>query len=377
MFDEQDDDLVMESTTDSPEQIAEGLGVTIETADASKDADTVDLVAEPAADPDGEVDAEPALEVEDADPEVTEPAVRVAAAKPRQQRKSVDGAAAAARRKAKAEAERDAEEVRRENEDLRERLAAVQAGKPDPGADTDIALPAIDPVVITPEQILDTHPEIAPLVASLAKLGAKPKQADFADLDEFEEKRDEWIGKKARLEARIDNTRDAVAARESTIRTQAKRDAAVVGVAYQRTERASRARHADYQTVMDTAKTAGWKVQPHLAQAIFESPQGAELAYYLAKNPKEVARLNVLTPHRGVVEIGIIEGRITAGSRGGIVARPPAATRMTRASDPPRSLIDGHSGRVSTTDLNDPNLSLAEYNHKRDEMDRQSGRRTH
>lgn len=109
-----------------------------------------------------------------------------------------------------------------------------------------------------------------------------------------------------------------------------------------------------------------------------ESPVGGEVTYYLVSNPQELARLNSLSPHRAIAELGVIEGRIQAAARTTPAAAAPTprpGARTTKAPEPQKVLLGDFSGASRPKDLNDPNLTLAEYNRLRDEMDIDSGRR--
>ena len=364
-----DDDLTMESTTDSAEQIADGLGVTLDVSEAVNDA--IDGVeSEPVVEGTEETTAE-------AEPvaEVTEMPAKVAAPRaPRSQKKSVDGAAAAARREA--DAKRMVLET--ENKALKERLAELAAGKlPTPVAQP-VAPIVVQPVTIAASAIPDAHPEVAAVLAQRDALGPKPKQADFADFEDFEDKRDTWIEKRATLSARAESVREDVARRVSIEQGEANRAAAETAQSFQGTIAAAKARHADYDQTVQKATDDGLTLPRDVAQALMESPIGAEVMYYLAANPSEVHRINALpTANRKIAEIGILEGRVAAGLR---AAPTPAAAgrtpvRTTKAPDPQNVVLGDFSSAGKKKDINDPNLTLAEYNQIRNEMDVASGRR--
>ncbi len=372
---DRDDDLVMESTTDSPEQIAEGLGIELAedqpAVEAAAEGDAAP-VTEPADDeaetePVGEVTPEPAKVVA-AKPRAGEPKKKLAA--PR----NVNGAIAAVRREEEArrkvaETERDAALAR---------IAELTAGRP---AQTAAAAHAeradlARVTAVKPEDVPDTYPEIAALTTKITALGPKPKQADFADFDEFEEKRDTWIEERARLRARVDSVREDVARRETVAIAEAHRAAQETTTAFQASEATARARHADYDDKVKATIAAGLIVSDDLGRAILESPHGGELRYYLMANPAEVARLNALSPHRQLVEIGMVESRIAASLQPDGRHEPTRPTaRTTRAPDPQRNLVGELPSAARKKDLNDPSLTQAEYNRLRDEMDRESGRR--
>jgi len=357
------EDVTMESTTDTEEQIAEGLapdtdleGVEAAASDEATPAADATVVDPPVVDD----PSKPA-------PTETKLAARgTADRKARPQRKSVDGAAAAARRKAEAEAAT----LKTENERLARELEAAKAAKPAP-APPPVETPAADaaPAIDIP----DTHPEVAKALKAITDLGPRPKQEDFADYNEFEEKKDEWIETRASLRTRADIVREDVARREAARVAAANRAEAEADAAFLASMTDAKTRHADYDTVMDAARTSGLEVQHHIGQAVRRSPIGAEVSYYLATHREEVTRLNGLDPHRAVAEVGKLEARLEAEITAG---KKPAATpgRVTKAPDPQRNLMGDLPTHTQTKDLNDPNLTQAEYNAIRNAQDRERGR---
>lgn len=381
-----DDDLVMESTTDSPEQIADGLGVelapetTLETVDTPTGDEAVAAGEGDTAVVEGQT---PVEEEPIAEGEVTPEPARVAGPKraARPQRKSADAAAAAARRAADA----DKRVLEEENAALRRRLKQL-ASDPDTAtgaATTTTRTAPVAAVVITPDQVPDTHPELATMQTQIEALGAKPQQADFEDFDQFENARDQWIETRASLRAEMNTVRKDVARRESIALDAANRAASETADAFAQTVADARSRHADYDDAMDAAREQGLAVSRDLGQALMESPVGAEVLYHLVTNPSEVDRLAALSPTRALTELGMIEGRIAARLAGRPGAARPVSqqtrpvARTTRAPEPQRTVLGEMPSAPNRRNLNDPNLSQQEYNRLRDEMDRESGRRTH
>lgn len=373
---DRDDDITFESTTDTADQIADGLGVELVPA-ATAETETVEAAA-------GDDHAEAADEGVEAEADASEPVVGEVTASPlkgtapktirpkRQAPRNVNGAIAAVRREAEAktkvaETERDAALAR---------IAELTAGRP---AQLPVAATpkprATTAKVVSADDVPDTHPQVAALLTKITALGAKPKQGDFPEFEDFEEKRDTWIEERARLRARVDSVREDVARRESLANDEAQRAAEETTTAFEATEATARTRHADYDEKISAARTAGINVSDDVVTALLESPHGGELRYYLCANPGEVARINALSPHRQVVELGIIESRITASlpAEPKTPARPGA--RVTHAPAPQRNLVGDLPSVAKKRDLNDPTLTQPEYNRLRDEMDRESGRR--
>lgn len=373
-----DNDLVFESTTDSPEQIAEGLGVVLAPDSGGQDgADAT--VEDPGSEPEGvegagDPDPAPVGEVTPQATRVTAPRP-VVADKPKSPKpapRSVNGAVAAARRESEAklkvaEAERDAALAR-----VRE-LAAAHPLDPQ----TQRPAAARVTTTIRPEDIPETHPELVAVQVEMTALGKKPVQGDFADFEEFEAKRDQWIEDRATLRSDLNAVRKDVARRETDAIATANRAAAETASAFEQSVSAAKVRHADYDDVMAHVRDDGITVGREIGHLLMESPHGGEVTYYLATHPAEVDRINTLSPARQLAAVVQIEDRLTAtlGGRPGTPPRPTA--RTTRAPDPQVHLVGDLPSARTAKDLNDPSLSQAEYNRLRDQMDRESGRRLH
>lgn len=92
----------------------------------------------------------------------------------------------------------------------------------------------------------------------------------------------------------------------------------------------AKTKYADYEDAIEDATNA--PCTSDMLNAMMESPQGAEVMYYLAKNPQEAARIAKLTPHGQAREIGRIEARL---------ATPPKAPeprRITNTNEPPKTV---------------------------------------
>lgn len=354
---DRDDDIVMESTTDTPEQIAEGLEIELEAAPEG-------AVADDAADDGGGApEPEPAVvDVRPAD-KSAEPVVT----KPRAVRKP-------ARREGKAvdpELEAEMNVMRLENEALKTRLTESITGKP---ATRTEAAPQPAKRVFTAKDVPDDHPELKAIDAEIAKI-VKPKQDDFDDFEKFEAARDQAIEDRAFLRSERERTKAAIAAHATQVHADADQKAATTAGAFDKSVRDAKARHADYDDLLAAAAARKLDVSEDLATAIFESEVGGELTYYLAKWPAEVTRLSGLSPHRQIIELGKIEARVQqALSKEPNRAAKPGA-RTTRAPEPQRFMVGDLPSGDTEKDLNDPNLSQQEYNRLRDKMDEASGRR--
>lgn len=139
------------------------------------------------------------------------------------------------------EAEREAADARRENEELRARIKALE-----------IVVPAITVEV-------------------------KPERHDYASETDFIEAYTDWKTKKVLA----DREREQQQAKLQATSEEIKRS-------YDKTAEVARLKFDDFDTVIGNARTA---VPEVISMAIMDSPVGGELTYYLAKNENELRKL--------------------------------------------------------------------------------------
>lgn len=234
-----------------------------------------------------------------------------AAAKPAKGKRTVQERINAYRRAAGA-AERHAAAKDGENEELRRRLAAYEKGEVKPGEQvTKKAAPAGD---------------------------KEPQPADF----EFGELDPKYIRALARYEAKqeaaqakqeIAQDRQTAAQQREMVELKAKADAVV--------ERGI-AEFEDFEElVIDGAKQGAWALSQDMLTLMAESEVGHKVAYHLASNPKEAARIAGLTPMGQAAAFGRLEARFSSESSDAAAAEqektkvdPSKVAKTTKAPNP-------------------------------------------
>ena len=98
-----------------------------------------------------------------------------------------------------------------------------------------------------------------------------------------------------------------------------------------------RQRVPDFDAVANNPNLA---VTPVMADAIRESARGAEIAYYLGKNPGEAAHIASLPPVSQATAIARIEGRLGAGGVSVSRAPEPVGTLTGRSSGSAKPVED-------------------------------------
>jgi hypothetical protein len=108
-------------------------------------------------------------------------------------------------------------------------------------------------------------------------------------------------------------------------------------------------RYNDYDEVVikgadpdPVTKQPKWFASPLMCLGIKTSPQGPDIAYYLAKNPEESLRIAQLAPIEQAKEFGRLEYRMELESGSGSGNQP---RRVSGAQPPPRTTRGGSGGK--------------------------------
>jgi hypothetical protein len=181
------------------------------------------------------------------------------------------------------------EQLRRENEELRSRMDALERRSQAGGSDE-----------------------------------KEPQEADFnGDIFKYER---EWNAWNARKIVREERQRDQQS-RSQTAQADHIRE---MVVAHEDRVEEAREKISDYDKVLAGAKTP---VTDEVGREILSSDKSALLSYYLAKNPDKLQALNEMTGSKLAREIGRLEGMV----------RMPAANQKTNAPAPLSPLKGGAS----------------------------------
>ena len=189
----------------------------------------------------------------------------------------------------------------------------------------------------------------------------KPNKQDFPEVSDWEralidysDKRAEWVAKKEVQAARVEEQNRN---QEAAIRTQ---HTALQEAHLGRMEKA-RAKYEDFHEV---AESPDQQVSIPIVAAILHSDNGAELQYYLGKNPQELQRLNALPPPLQILELGKIEERLTS---------PQVKPNVSAA---PKPITPSKPG-ASSAEKNPEEMSMEEYASWRHQQERDQSARRH
>ena len=167
----------------------------------------------------------------------------------------------------------------------------------------------------------------------------KPSAADFSDYDTYVEALAEW-----KAEQKVSEALE----RRQQSSEQAKKAAEAREVAKAWTERQNAARSvfSDYDAVVGSADVT---ITPAVSDILLTSDKGPEVAYYLAKNPTVVERLNALSPTAAAREIGRLEAALEKPSVKHVVDAPAPAsiTRSPRTQSSDLAQMDHEAYRAA------------------------------
>lgn len=121
---------------------------------------------------------------------------------------------------------------------------------------------------------------------------------------------------------------------------------------------------ADFSEVLAAADDVVCAAEIH--QACLDSDVGPQMAYYLAKNQDEIERINNLSPHRRLIELGKLEDKLIS----------KAAPKEKKVAPAPTSAVKGGTSVASLAEKSVYELTPQELMRKRnaDDQKRRTGR---
>lgn len=226
-----------------------------------------------------------------------------------------------------------AEQVVRENAELKARLEALERGTPQ-------------------------APKPQTQATGTDELRARPNLNDYNSWDEWYAADGQWVDD--RITHSISQDRKA--------REQEQQQRAAFARADQ-VKAAGAAKYADFFDVIEAAQAAGAEWSPIMTHVVMSSPQAHDLAYALAKDHGEARRLAAIAdPVTAGVEMGRFLARVTAESSTG----PAAPVRSTQAKPPIKPI----GSSVTAADQPPEDLEFGpEYIRRMNAKDRESARR--
>jgi len=188
--------------------------------------------------------------------------------------------------------QRKIEKQERENEELRNRLAAVEGKLADPAKDS-------------PTQADETPKNFSGK--------PEPKAEDFDTYEKYTKALARWEFAEIRAEEAFnENQRSAKQARETAVKS------------FQDRAKEAAKKYDDFEEVIES----DLEISSAVHACMIESEHGPEIAYHLAKNPAEAERLNKLSPLAAAREIGKLETKFATA------AAAPKPKPSSQAPDP-------------------------------------------
>lgn len=102
-----------------------------------------------------------------------------------------------------------------------------------------------------------------------------------------------------------------------------------------------------YHDFDDVAFNPALPITKPMAEALAESPLGAEIAYFLGKNPEEAGRISRLGPLGAARELGRIEARLAQPESSAVTEKPkPRVTQAPPPITPVRKTASADDGEL-------------------------------
>lgn len=191
------------------------------------------------------------------------------------------------------------------------------------------------------QQALKNQPDQKP-VESKSESISKPKAENFDSHEEYVEALTDW-----KLEER--EKKNESLKKQNEVKTQFQNQVQTFQSKVQEFKKSNEDFDEVLESVDDIPLSVGFQ------EALITSDFGPQVMYELAKNPKELERINALSPIVQAREIGKLEARFAQS-----VSAPAKEIKQTTKATSPISTL-GNGSASMTKSLSDPNISFAEY----------------
>ena len=151
----------------------------------------------------------------------------------------------------------------------------------------------------------------------------RPRQEDFTDYADYLRADAEWVAEQ-KVEERFR------ALTEQQQKGQQRQRAAAIQSQYEQRVDDARAKYDDFD---DVAFSDDVPITETMLNALMDSENGADVQYYLGRNPEEAARITRLSPLNQVMALGKLEQKLSQ----------PKPRKQTAAPPPPKTLTGGGS----------------------------------
>lgn len=173
----------------------------------------------------------------------------------------------------------------------------------------------------------------------------EPKPDDF----EFGEADPQYLLAMVRHDAAVERQAERREAQANEVKTQFRE--AMTGLNENWNAQAEKAveKYPDFaETVLESAAAGEWLCGPVMSICISESEVGADVAYHLATNPEEAARIDKMHPMQQAMAFGRLEAQFAGDSKGD--EGKPKPKIATDAPTPPKHTARGGGGKFEVDD---------------------------
>jgi hypothetical protein len=180
---------------------------------------------------------------------------------------------------------------------------------------------------------------------------AQPNIDKFETYEEYEQAKDKYLISQAKWEIKQDAAKEEAKRKEEGEKNKQQTERQRVVQNWTNQRALAQDKYPDFETTVADPSFVQTAVTSFLIQ---ESEVAGDLAYYLAKNPAEMAKLNNLPPHKAAKALGVLERKFTSST--------PAARNVLSQAPAPITPVQSGGGAINE---DESNLPMDEYVRRR------------
>jgi hypothetical protein len=193
---------------------------------------------------------------------------------------------------------------------------------------------------------------IPPDLANVAPVA--PNIDKYETFEEYEIAKETYIINKAKWEIKKDAAKEEAKRKEEEKVTKQQSEFKRIQSNWESKKVEAQVKYSDFHTVISDPNFVQTGVMQLLIQ---DSEVAGDLAYYLAKNPTEMARLNSLPPHHAAKAVGVLENKF-------ITSSTPAPQNILSQAPAPITTVQPAGG---VGEVDEQNLPIEEFVRRRNQ----------
>ena len=181
-----------------------------------------------------------------------------------------------------------------------------------------------------------------------------PDQDKFETYEEYEEAKDKYLVARAKWEIKQESAKEEAKRKEEEKSNRQKSEIQRIRGNWESKKAEAQVKYPDFHITISDPNFVQTGVTALLIQ---DSDVAGDLAYYLAKNPAEMTRLNSLPPHQAAKQVGVIEMKLRS------VSHPAPQNIISQAPNP----ITPVQPAGGVQDVDEQDLPIEEFVRRRNQ----------